>query len=464
MNRVRNRLIAAFVAATVVPLIVTVWITTTLLDRSLDFATTAELDELSLALEETAREFYWQARRELETEVAGGRAPDEIYAASDSGAWPEPVVAFWESGEAARFDVSGTGGNVLDYLVRTEGAVHAYSRNLGEVRMEELAAQYGQARRTVEAALTRDLRRGFTLTLLTLVAAVWVASLVSLIYLAHRISRPIQQLTGGLGQLAGGDLGVRLETDRYDETGQAIRAFNDMADRLEQSQERLIYLTQVASWQALARKMAHELKNSLTPIRLTVEEILARGNPDDRQFMEQAAGIVVNEVETLERRVRAFSEFSSEPSMNPETLDVNVIIEERVAFLGSGHRDVTYELSLDGTRPKAWADADHTRGILTNLLENAAEAAGPAGRVRTATGRDNDGVFVEVHDSGPGLSTEARASLFQPTITFKKKGMGLGLSIARKSALLAGGDIILIDGQLGGAGFRVSLPAAPTGS
>ena len=118
MNRVRNRLIAAFVAATVVPLIVTVWITTTLLDRSLDFATTAELDELSLALEETAREFYQQARRELETEVAGGRAPDEIYAASDSGAWPEPVVAFWESGEAARFDVSGTGGNVLDYLVR----------------------------------------------------------------------------------------------------------------------------------------------------------------------------------------------------------------------------------------------------------------------------------------------------------------------------------------------------------
>ena len=231
-----------------------------------------------------------------------------------------------------------------------------------------------------------------------------------------------------------------------------------MADRLEQSRERLIYLTQVASWQALARKMAHELKNSLTPIRLTVEEMLTRSNREDRQFMEQAAGIVVNEVETLERRVRAFSEFSSEPSVNPETLDVNALIEERVAFLSPGHRDVTYELSLDEGKPTAWADADQTRGILTNLLENAAEAAGPEGRVRTATGCDGDGVFVEVHDSGPGLTPEARASLFQPTITFKKKGMGLGLSIARKSALLAGGDVILIDGQLGGAGFRVSLP------
>ena len=460
MNRVRNRLIATFVAATVVPLIVTVWITTALLDRSLDLATTTELDELSLALEETAREFYQQTRRELETEVSRGRMPDTVYLSADRTGWPEPVVAFWESGEPSRFDVSGPGGNVLDYLVRAEGSVHAHSRNLGDVRMEDLATQYGQARQTVEAALTRDLRRGFTLTLVTLVAAVWVASLLSLVYLAHRISRPIQQLTGGLGQLAGGDLGVRIGTDRRDETGQAIRAFNDMAARLEQNQERLIYLTQVASWQALARKMAHELKNSLTPIRLTVEEILARGNSEDRQFMEQAAGIVVNEVETLERRVRAFSEFSSEPSMDPEKLDVNALIEERVAFLGSGHRDVTYEMTLNEGRPIAWADADQTRGILTNLLENAAEAAGPSGTVCTTSGYDEDSVFVEVHDSGPGLSAEARASLFQPTITFKKKGMGLGLSIARKSALLAGGDIILIDGQLGGAGFRVSLPAA----
>ncbi len=461
MNRVRNRLIAAFAATTVVPLVATIWITTALLDRSLDFAATAELDALSLSLEETAREFYQQARRELEADVAAGRAPDDEYMTSDRARWPGAVAEFWESGEAARFDVSGPGGSVLDYLVRANDGVYAHSRNLGDVRMEELAAQYRQARQMVEDALTRDLRRGFTLTLVTLVAAVWIASLLSLVYLAHRISRPIQQLTGGLGQLAGGDLSVRLDTDRYDETGQAIRAFNHMAGRLEQSQERLIYLTQVASWQALARKMAHELKNSLTPIRLTVEEMAARGNSEDGRFMEQAAGIVVNEIETLERRVRAFSEFSSEPSMKPEVLDVNALIAERVEFLGPGHRDVTYELNLDGTAPAAWADADYTRGILTNILENAAEAAGPRGRVRTATGCDNERVWVEIHDSGPGLGQEARASLFEPTITFKKKGMGLGLSIARKSALLAGGDIILVDGQLGGAGFRIVLPEAP---
>jgi C4-dicarboxylate-specific signal transduction histidine kinase len=115
-------------------------------------------------------------------------------------------------------------------------------------------------------------------------------------------------------------------------------------------------------------------------------------------------------------------------------------------------------LRLADSRPCAFADADQIKGILTNLLENAADAAGSSGEVLCATQVLDGNVFVEVHDSGPGLSQDASRSLFEPTITFKKQGMGLGLSISRKSALVNGGDIMLIDGQLGGAGFRVVLP------
>ena len=100
------------------------------------------------------------------------------------------------------------------------------------------------------------------------------------------------------------------------------------------------------------------------------------------------------------------------------------------------------------------------KGILTNLLQNAAEAAGPGGSVLAVTRSDADQVAIEVHDSGPGLSANARRSLFEPSISFKNGGMGLGLSIARKSALLLGGDILLVRSELGGAGFRVLLPAA----
>jgi nitrogen fixation/metabolism regulation signal transduction histidine kinase len=284
--------------------------------------------------------------------------------------------------------------------------------------------------------------------------------LISLIYLAHRISSPIQELTEGLSELASGNLRVRLDVMGNDETSQAIRAFNNMAEQLQQSRERLVYLTQIASWQTLARKMAHELKNSLTPIRLTVEEIAARETQTDRQFMDRAVEIVVDEIESLERRVRAFSEFSSEPERRPAVLDVNGLIEERISLLKPGHPGVVYRLRLSSDRPEVLADADQVKGILTNLFENAAEAAGDSGEVLGITAAVDGKVFIEIHDSGPGLSEEASRSLFEPTITFKKRGMGLGLSITRKSALLNGGDIMLVPSELGGAAFRVVLPKA----
>ncbi|HZU24311.1 MAG TPA: HAMP domain-containing sensor histidine kinase, partial [Bryobacteraceae bacterium] len=116
-----------------------------------------------------------------------------------------------------------------------------------------------------------------------------------------------------------------------------------------------------------------------------------------------------------------------------------------------------YALRVEDEHPLVYADEDLLKGILTNLLENAAQAA-PGGRVVGVVGGENGTVRVEVHDSGPGLTPLARSSLFEPTISFKQGGMGLGLSIARRGAVLSGGDIELIPGELGGAAFRVSLP------
>jgi nitrogen fixation/metabolism regulation signal transduction histidine kinase len=250
---------------------------------------------------------------------------------------------------------------------------------------------------------------------------------------------------------------------RDDEIGRAIGAFNNMAARLQESTERLVYLRQLASWQTLARKMAHEVKNSLTPIRLTVEEMLVRYDDADRGFMEQATQIVVDEIETLERRIRAFSQFATEPPVRPAPMDVNSLLQERIAFLKTAHPEVAYDCRLADAVPRVVADQDLIKGILTNLLENAAEAAGEGGKILGVTAEEDGRVAIEVHDSGPGLSEQARSSLFQPTISFKKRGMGLGLSIARKSALLSGGDIVLVKGELGGAGFRVLLPIATNG-
>ena len=305
---------------------------------------------------------------------------------------------------------------------RPRAACATYSRDLRGIRMDQLTSELRQTRQLVESIEGRDLRRGFTLTLLLLLGATWIAALAPLIYIAHRISRPIQQLTAALTDFAGGDWSRRLD-DRArdparpsrDEVGRAVDAFNRMADQLRQSRERLVHLTRMASWQSLARKTAHELKNSLTPIRLTVEEMQARHcrarRRPDRAFMDQAVQIVVSEIESLERRVRAFSEFSSEPPVDPRgARRQRAGHRARRAAAARASRDALQSQARCASGLRVHAGADLVKGILTNLLQNAAEAAGPGGSVLAITavgGRHRSRSKCTIPD--PGLSAEASA-------------------------------------------------------
>jgi two-component system nitrogen regulation sensor histidine kinase NtrY len=446
----RTRLALVFIAATLIPLGATVWLTTLLLNQSLRLSPVNQLSDLSHSLEKAGKEYYQQAREQLKADALAGRlAPVSVPNAAD----------LLSSEDSEGFALTGEGGNQLLYLVRTPDGVTVWERPL-DIRMQDLQRQYGEARRTVNAL--GILQRGSFPAWALLGASIWLVALTLVWLVATRFSRPIVKLTEALKSLADGDFRIRVPNERTDEIGLATEAFNRTAAQLEHSRDRLVSLTQLASWQVLARKTAHEVKNSLTPIRLTVEEMVARAHNPDRAFLEQAAGIVVDEIESLERRIRAFSEFSSEPPICPEQLDVHAIVEERIAFLKSAHPEVRYAVEAAANTPSALADQDLVKGILVNLLENAAEAAGDGGQILARVCPIEDLIAIEVHDSGPGLSDLARKSLFQPTISFKKRGMGLGLSIARKSALLTGGDILLIAGELGGAGFRVLLPRDST--
>ncbi len=449
MHRLRTRLIAVFLLATLVPLALTMWLVRSLLDRSFDLTSTRELDGVSRSLEVTGRELYRRARLNLKAKST----PDRVVNAP----FPDDLKAFAASEESERFELTGPDGESLRYLVRQGTSIAIFEESLAPVGLSRLARQYAEARALIEKNRERDWRGAFFTTFLVLASAAWLIALGLLIFLTRRITKPIQQLAGALRRLGQGESNVRVPVRRRDEIGEAIDGFNDMAAQLEQNRERLLFVARLESWQMLARKMAHEVKNSLTPIRLTVEEMVARHGSSDPAFLKQAAQIVTDEVTGLERRVRAFSELASEPPVHPGPLDLNALLTERMAFLKNGHPAVDYRSRLDQNAPQAWADEDLVRGILTNLIENASDAA-PT--VLGLSHRLPDGrVAIEVHDSGPGLSPTARERLFEPSISFKKNGMGLGLSIARKSALLNRGDIELIDSELGGAAFRVILPS-----
>jgi hypothetical protein len=198
VRSLRARLIAAFIIATILPLGATLWITTSLLDRSLGYATTEELDRVSRTLEATARQFYQREREALRLDAGSGRLAPSSYAADQVAVWPGAVRAFWDSDDAERFSLSGSGGDHLDFMRRTAAGVDLYRRDLGGVRMQELSEEFGRSRELVGSIESRDLRRGFTLTLFLLAAVVWLISLAPLLYIAHRVSSPIRQLTAGL--------------------------------------------------------------------------------------------------------------------------------------------------------------------------------------------------------------------------------------------------------------------------
>ena len=459
--RLRHKLVLVFLAATLLPLAAILWMSSALMSQSLAFIATDDVAALAQSLEQVGREYYRQARQHLKDEALAGRLDPQRLGAASRSAWPQPLRQFWDSGDAERFILSEPDGDRLRYAVRRGEELWLYTTSLDGVRMGEITRTIAATRARAGDLGQRNLPRGFTLALVLSSALVWALSLAIVLYLSVRISRPIQELTTGLGQVAAGRFETRLSpAASRDEIGLAIEAFNKTAAELQQNRERLVYLTQVASWQMLARKMAHELKNSLTPIRLTVEEIVARQSSADREFFERAAAIVVDEVTSLERRVRAFSEFAAEPEPLPAPIDLDATVRERVGLLRAGHPGVAYEVRSSDDAMVAFADADQVKGILTNLLENAAEAAGDHGSVLVVTARAGADAVVEVHDSGPGVSAEARSRLFEPSISFKKHGMGLGLAISRKNALVAGGDLSLVEGRLGGAGFRLVVPSA----
>src|SRR5579872_961724 len=223
MNRLRNRLIVIFAVATLAPLAVTAWIFASAASTAVTrWTSTAEVDQLSRSLEKTGRELYRRASQSLKVDAAAGRIIPQRFTAASRDQWPLAVHEFFSKGDSEEFVYAGNAGDRLDYLVRHGDEVWTYSTSLHGVGMSELFDQYKHARALVADGSTRDLRRGFTYTFLGLTGAIWIVAFLALIYFAHRISHPIQNLTRGLSEVAAGRLDYRVPVARNDEVGAAI--------------------------------------------------------------------------------------------------------------------------------------------------------------------------------------------------------------------------------------------------
>ena len=289
-------------------------------------------------------------------------------------------------------------------------------------------------------------------------------------WIAGRVTRPVESLAAAARQVAAGNWTVRVNPGSGDELGQLARAFNLMTQQLIEQRERLVQAERVAAWRELARRLAHELKNPLFPLQITVENLLQARASEPAQFDEvfrESTSTLLAELANLRTIVGRFSDFAKMPAPDFQTVDVNEAVRRAVKLFearpnASLESAVSIQMDLEDKVQPIRADPDLLHRVLQNLILNAFDAMPLGGTLTLRTRAAADGVSLEVCDTGKGLTQEECERLFTPYYTTKQYGTGLGLAIVQSVVSDHGGRISVESQPDQGTTFLIDLPARPT--
>ena len=289
-------------------------------------------------------------------------------------------------------------------------------------------------------------------------------------WIAGRVTRPVESLAAAARQVAAGNWTVRVNPGSGDELGQLARAFNLMTQQLIEQRERLVQAERVAAWRELARRLAHELKNPLFPLQITVENLLQARASAPAQFDEvfrESTSTLLAELANLRTIVGRFSDFAKMPAPDFQTVDVNEAVRRAVKLFearpnASLESAVSIQMDLEDKVQPIRADPDLLHRVLQNLILNAFDAMPLGGTLTLRTRAAADGVSLEVCDTGKGLTQEECERLFTPYYTTKQYGTGLGLAIVQSVVSDHGGRISVESQPDQGTTFLIDLPARPT--
>jgi nitrogen fixation/metabolism regulation signal transduction histidine kinase len=295
-------------------------------------------------------------------------------------------------------------------------------------------------------------------------AAVLVFAVCLTLYIARRTTGPIRLLQQQVRRVAGGDLDARIEVRTHDELGVLAADFNRMTAELKAQRERIVKAEKDAAWREMARQIAHDIKNPLTPITLSLD-LLERARREhasgSEQILERTMGLMRRQVEHLRQIAGEFYEFTGGRKSRPAAIEVNRLVEEVLHLHDAWavERGVTVHHDFQADVPQVWADEGKLRRVLVNLVTNALQAMSEGGDLSASTALEGAQVVIAIRDTGVGIAPEARAHLFEPYFTTKTEGTGLGLAISKRAVEEMGGTIELVENPNGrGTIARVRLP------
>ncbi len=333
---------------------------------------------------------------------------------------------------------------------------------------ESLQGDYRSLVRTLERAdhvakLRATLPSGYRYAFLALVGSVVILVVAVGILYARHFTRRINRLLLGTRAVAAGQLSSRVDLPGRDELAELGVAFNRMVEDLARDRAKIHYLQRIGAWQDVARRLAHEIKNPLTPIQLAVQQCVSAYRGDDERFrgmLDETEEIVTEEIAGLRRLVDAFRTLGQLPRVEPTTLDLGDVVRELVRDPSLAPRP---ELLAPAESVPIRGDKLLLRRLLGNLVENGIQAAqeqGRAGRVEVQWWREEGRAVLTVDDEGPGIALGEQERIFEPYITSKETGTGLGLAIAKKIAIEHGGALVVASepAPIGGARLVLTLP------
>ena len=301
-------------------------------------------------------------------------------------------------------------------------------------------------------------------TVLFAAAALTGAALLLAVLLARSLGRPIADLAAEARKVAKGEANP-LRVRGSGEIAELVQAFDRMLEDLAATRRRLAAASRVAAWREVARRVAHEVKNPLAPIRAAVEtlrRLRARGDPAFDEYFDEATRTVLDEVHRISNIVTEFTRFARLPAPRLQEVDLVEAVRHVLQLQRSTGGSVTLEEDIRGPVPRVSADRDQVVQVLMNLVQNAVEAVRdePAGQVVVRVEAVRAGfVDITVEDNGPGVAKEFAARLFEPYATTKTAGTGLGLAIAQRIAMEHDGELSYLGGEkeTRGAAFRFVL-------
>jgi two-component system nitrogen regulation sensor histidine kinase NtrY len=283
-------------------------------------------------------------------------------------------------------------------------------------------------------------------------------------WVAARVTQPIERLAEAAREVAAGNWEAHVEVTSRDEIGQLAESFNSMTHQLAEQRDRAVQAERVAAWRELARRLAHELKNPLFPLQITVENLLrSRSSAEFDEVFRESTATLLAELGNLKAIVGRFSDFSKMPQPQLQPVNVNDIARQVVSlhdaqFRADGRPPVTANLELDDSLAPVDADSDLLHRALSNLVLNALDAMPEGGTITVRTSATPEHVRIEVTDTGSGLTREECERLFTPYYTTKRHGTGLGLAIVQSVVSDHGGSISVDSAPGKGTTFRIDLP------